>query len=81
MIIGDRAKEEFNREPFAIEISSKNFHLITVRFNFFDDYNGIPFDLHYVNVKNIPKEEQFHLFYNPSKGEWRKTTDETDLPV
>jgi len=79
--IGDRATEEFNDEPFAIEISNKNIHPIIVRLNFFGHYNEVPFDLHYVNVKNVPEEEQFYLFYNPLKGEWRKTIDETDLPV
>ncbi|CAF3374694.1 unnamed protein product [Rotaria sp. Silwood1] len=81
MAIGDRAKEDLTREPFVFEVSNKNVHSITVRLNFFGHYNEIPFDLYYVNVKNIPTEEQFYLFYNPLKGEWRKTNDETDLPV
>jgi hypothetical protein len=81
MIIDDRPKKEFNGEPFVIEISNKNVQLITVRLHFFGHYNEIPFDLHYTSVKNVPKEEQFYLFYNPLKGEWRKTIDETDLPV
>ncbi|CAF0924788.1 unnamed protein product [Rotaria sordida] len=81
VIIGDRAKEEFTREPFVFEVSDKNVHPITVRLNFFGHYNEIPFELYYVNVKNVPKEEQFYLFYNPLKGEWHKTTDESDLPV
>jgi hypothetical protein len=80
-ILGDRTKEEVNREPFVIEIANKKVQPIPIRLNFFGHYNEIPFDLHYTSVKNVPKEEQFYLFYNPLKGEWRKTIDETDLPV
>ncbi len=78
--IGDGAKQKLDNEPFFIEISNKNDHPILIRLNFFGHYNEIPFDLHYTNVKHVPKEEQFYLFYNPLKEEWRKTIDETDLP-
>lgn len=78
---GDRAKEEIHDEPFVFAISDRNIHSITIRLNFFGHYNEIPFDLHYVNVKDIPKEEQFYLFYNPLKGQWHKTIDATDLPL
>ena len=79
--IGDRVKEELHEEPFAITISNKNVHPITLRLHFFGHYNEIPFDLHYVNVKHVPEEEQFYLFYNPLKGQWHKTIDATDLPI
>ena len=81
IIIGERPKEELNHEPFTFEISNKNVHPITIRLNFFGHYNEIPFDLHYVNVKHILQTEEFYLFYNPLKGEWRKTIDENDLPL
>ncbi len=81
LIIGDRAKQELHQEPFTFEISNKNIHPIMIRFHFFDHYNEIPFDLHYINVKNISQEEIFYLFYNPLKGQWRKTIDENDLPI
>jgi hypothetical protein len=79
--IGDRAKKELNEEPFTFEISNKNIHPIIIQLHFFGHYNEIPFDLHYINVKNIPQEDQFYLFYNPFTGQWKKTIDETDLPV
>jgi hypothetical protein len=78
--IGNRAKVELTREPFAFEVSEKNVRQITIRLNFFGHYNEIPFDLHYVNVKNTPEEDLFYLFYNPLKGQWRKSIDENDLP-
>ncbi|CAF1434199.1 unnamed protein product [Adineta steineri] len=81
MTIGDRKIQELNYEPFSIEISNKNIHSICIRLHFFGHYNEVPFDLHYINIRNVPKEEQFYLFYNPLKGEWRKTIDETDLPI
>jgi hypothetical protein len=49
--------------------------------HFFGHYNEIPFDLHYINVKNISQEDEFYLFYNPLKVQWRKTIDENDLPI
>jgi hypothetical protein len=67
LIIGDRAKQEFHQEPFTFEISNKDIHPIMVRLHFFGHYNEIPFDLHYINVKNISQEENFYLFYNPFK--------------
>jgi len=78
--IGDRNKKEFNEEPFSFEISNKNIQPITIRLHFFGHYNEIPFDLQYINVKNIPKEELFYLFYNPLKGQWHKTIEPNDLP-
>jgi hypothetical protein len=79
--IGDRAKQEFHEEPFTFELSNKNVHSIIIRFHFFGHYNEIPFDLHYINVKNIPQEDQFYLFYNPFTGQWRKSIDKNDFPV
>lgn len=79
--IGDRTKEKLNQEPFLFEISNKNLHPINIQLHFFGHYNEIPFDLYYNNVKNISEEETFYLFYNPLKGQWRKTIDETDLPL
>lgn len=79
--IGDGTKQELDDEPFFIEISNENDHPILIRFNFFGHYGEIPFDLHYINVKHVPNEEQFYLFYNHLKGEWRKTIDETNLPI
>jgi hypothetical protein len=49
-ILGDRTKEEFNREPFVIEIANKKAQPIPIRLNFFGHYNEIPFDLHYIPV-------------------------------
>jgi hypothetical protein len=80
VITGDRAKEEVVREPFAFEVSGKNVHPITVWLNFFGHHNEIPFDLHYVNVTNVPEEEKFYLFHNPFEGEWRKMIDKIDVP-
>jgi hypothetical protein len=36
---------------------------------FFDHYNEISFDLHYINVKNIRQEEFFYLLSNPRKDQ------------
>jgi hypothetical protein len=46
---------------------------------FLDEYGTVL--LEYGANFTYVEEEQFYLFYNPLKGEWRKTIDETDLPV
>ncbi|CAF1418602.1 unnamed protein product [Adineta ricciae] len=81
MSIGKKTKHVLTEEPFTFEISDKNIQSIVIQLHFYGHYNEIPFTLDYVNVKTIPPEEQFYLFYNPMSGIWRKTIDETDLPI
>lgn len=78
---GDGNVKQLTREPFAFRISTKNTDSIQIRLHFFGHYNEIPFDLTYPNVKEIPRMEEFYLFYNPLKGQWRKTEQADDLPL
>ncbi|CAF1255068.1 unnamed protein product [Rotaria sordida] len=79
---GEKTIEQLNKEPFIFEISKKkNSDSINIRLHFFGHYNEIPFDLNYTNASNIPKEEEFYLFYNPMIGQWRKTTKSDDFPL
>lgn len=78
---GEGNAKELTKEPFAFRISTKNTDSILIRLHFFGHYNEVPFDLNYSNVTEILEMEEFYLFYNPLKGQWRKTKQADDLPL
>jgi len=78
---GDKKIKQINQEPFLFEISKINSNQINIQLHFFGHYNEIPFNLNYTNIKNIPHEEEFYLFYNPMIGQWHKTTKDDDFPL
>ena len=78
---GDKLISCLNAEPFQFEVSKTHAGPLDIHLEFFGHYNEIPFDLHYASVQDIPKEEEFYLFYNPMIGKWRQTTKEDDFPL
>ncbi len=78
---GDKKIKQINQEPFLFEISKINSNQINIQLHFFGHYNEIPFNLNYTNIKNIPHQEEFYLFYNPLIGQWHKTTKDDDFPL
>lgn len=77
----NNGEKKINCEPFLFEISKNNSDQIDIQLQFFGHYNEIPFNLTYTDVKSIPIEEEFYLFYNPMTGQWRKTKNIDDLPL
>jgi hypothetical protein len=78
---GEKKIKQINQEPFLFEISKINSNQINIQLHFFGHYNEIPFNLNYTNIKNIPHQEEFYLFYNPMIGQWHKTTKDDDFPL
>ena len=78
---GDGNIKQLTKEPFVFRISTKNADPIQIQLHFFGHYNEIPFELNYSNAEDIPSKDEFYLFYNPLKGQWRKTKQADDLPL
>jgi mono-ADP-ribosyltransferase sirtuin 6 len=78
---GEKKIKQIHNEPFLFQISKTNSDQINIQLQFFGHYNEIPFTLSYININNIPQEEEFYLFYNPMIGQWRKTTEADDFPL
>lgn len=70
-----------NTEPFQFEVPKSSTEPLAIHLEFFEHYNEVPFDFHYTDVKSIPAEERFYLFYNPLIGKWRQTAIEDDFPL
>ncbi|UJR25492.1 hypothetical protein I4U23_006838 [Adineta vaga] len=73
--------KQINREPFLFQISTKNTKSIDIQLHFFGHYNELSFELKYTDIKHIPLEDEFFLFYNPLIGQWKKTTKSDDYPL
>lgn len=78
---GEKQPKQLNREPFVFHTSKESSTTLEIQLHFFGHYNELPFTLKYADVKHIPREEQFYLFFNPMIGQWRKTTDPDDFPL
>jgi hypothetical protein len=70
-----------NSEPFLFEVPQNSTEPLTIHLEFFGHYNEVPFEFRYTDVKSIPGEEHFYLFYNPMIGKWRQTAKEDDFPL
>ena len=74
VIIGQKVTHQLVHQPFIFHLAENDEQSIIIRLHFFGHYNEVPFDLIYPNLQSIPNDEQFYLFYNPMKGQWRKAT-------
>lgn len=78
---GKKTIKKINQEPFLFKIPKDNADPIIIHLEFFGHYNEIPYDLEYTNASDVPRQDEFYLFYNPMIGKWRKTKQSDDFPL